>query len=123
VTPAPLLREERLVLVLAEDRVKRAAVLGVLFLVLGVGGIWMNAGGRADGWYPFLGVPVAMVAAIGYIWWTARCPRCGMRVLAGRRRTPGTCPRCGVALTRSAAEKLAAGDGDADGLDRSPPVT
>jgi predicted RNA-binding Zn-ribbon protein involved in translation (DUF1610 family) len=102
VTPAPLLREERLALLVAEDRVKRALVLGVLFAILGVAGVAIGAGGRPDGWFPFLGVPFVMAGAIGYVWWTTRCPRCERRVLVGRRQLPETCPSCGVRLVRDA---------------------
>ena len=99
-TPAPLLREERHALLVAEDRVKRALVLGVLFAVLGVAGVAIGAGGRPDGWFPFLGVPFVMAAAIGYVWWKTVCPRCGRRVLIGRRHLPETCPMCGVRLLK-----------------------
>jgi hypothetical protein len=100
VTPAPLLREERLALLVAEDRVKRALVLGVLFAILGVAGVAIGAGGRPDGWFPFLGVPFVMVAAIGYLWWKTRCPRCAHRVLVGRRQLPERCPSCAVGLIK-----------------------
>jgi peptidoglycan/LPS O-acetylase OafA/YrhL len=100
VTPAPLLREERLALLVAEDRVKRALVLGVLFAILGVAGVAIGAGGRPDGWFPFLGVPFVMAGAIGYLWWTTRCPRCEHRLLVGRRHLPESCPSCGVRLLK-----------------------
>ena len=99
-TPAPLLAEERHALLVAEDRVKRALVLGVLFGILGVVGVAIGAGGRPDGWFPFLGVPFVMAGAIGYVWWTTRCPRCGRRILLGRRHLPQTCGSCGVRLVR-----------------------
>ena len=99
-TPAPLLREERHALLIAEDRVKRALVLGVLFGILGVAGVAIGAGGRPDGWFPFLGVPFVMAAAIGYVWWKTHCPRCARRILLGRRQLPETCPSCGVRLVK-----------------------
>jgi hypothetical protein len=124
VTPAPLLRPERITLLIAADRVKRALLLGVLFLVLGIAGIWMNLGGRADGWYPFLGVPVVMTAALAWIWWRTRCPRCGARVLLGRRALPRSCPSCGVALVKTdadgAPEAAGATDSTAD-AEATPP--
>jgi DNA-directed RNA polymerase subunit RPC12/RpoP len=100
VTPAPLLREERLALLIAEDRVKRAVLLGVLFAVLGTVGVGLGFGGRPDGWFPFLGVPFVMVAAVLYVWRRTRCPRCSHRVLVGRRLLPETCPSCGVRLLK-----------------------
>jgi hypothetical protein len=100
VTPAPLLREERHALLVAEDRVKRALVLGVLFGILGVAGVAIGAGGRPDGWFPFLGVPFVMAAAIGWLWWKTHCPRCARRILVGRRHLPETCPSCGVLLLK-----------------------
>ena len=99
-TPAPLLREERLGLLIAEDRVKRAVLLGVLFAVLGVIGVALGAGGRPDGWFPFLGVPFVMVGAVAYVWRRTHCPRCGHRVLVGRRLLPMSCPSCGVRLLK-----------------------
>jgi peptidoglycan/LPS O-acetylase OafA/YrhL len=110
VTPAPLLAAERIALLIAEDRVKRAAILGVLFLVFGVAGIGMNLGGRADGWYPFLGVPFVMAGAVAFVWWRTRCPRCGRRVLMGRRRLPGVCPACGARLVAAKAPRDASDD-------------
>lgn len=101
-TPAPLLREERLVLLINEDRIGRAILLGMLFLVLGVVGTALGFSGRGDTWLPFIGVPIVMVGAIGYVWYRTVCPRCDLRVLAGRRRLPATCPRCGVALLKPA---------------------
>jgi len=115
VTPAPLLREERHALLVAEDRAKRALVLGVLFGFLGVAGVAIGAGGRPDGWFPFLGVPFVMAAAIGYVWWKTQCPRCARRILVGRRQLPEMCPSCGVRLvkepgTESAPDPTAAAD-------------
>jgi DNA-directed RNA polymerase subunit RPC12/RpoP len=102
VTPAPLVREERIALLIAEDRVKRAVTLGVLFTILGTVGVALGFGGRPDGWFPFLGVPVVMLGAVLYLWSRTRCPRCAGRVLVGRRLLPVACPRCGVRLLKPA---------------------
>jgi hypothetical protein len=101
VTPAPLLREERMVLLINEDRVTRALVLGTLFGVLGVVGTLLGLSGRGDTWLPFVGVPFVMALAIAYVWNKTRCPRCETRVLVGRRRLPLDCPTCGVGLLRA----------------------
>lgn len=98
--PAALQREERLVLLVNEDRVRRAVVLGCLFLAVGLAGKWISAGGQGDAWLPLLGVPFVMIAAIAYVWAKTHCPRCDQRVLTGRWRLPATCPRCGVALLK-----------------------
>jgi DNA-directed RNA polymerase subunit RPC12/RpoP len=72
----------------------------VLFAILGVAGVAIGAGGRPDGWFPFLGVPVVMVAASGSLGWKTRCPRCEHRLLVGRRQLPERCPSCAVRLIK-----------------------
>ena len=110
-----------MVLLVNEDRVTRALVLGTLFGVLGVVGTLLGLSGRGDTWLPFVGVPFVMALAIAYVWDRTRCPRCETRVLVGRRRLPLDCPTCGVGLLRADDPRRGSGAAATHGAETADP--
>lgn len=116
--PPPLTRREWAAIATAGDRTSRAFLWFVVFAGLGLAGTALGFG-AGDEWIPLVGVAVVILGAIGYLWATARCPRCGARPLLFRRSLPAACPRCGVSFEEPPREGYAPGTSlDAAGDDQ-----